>query len=118
MEALLLIWILLAMVVGGMADSRGRSPIGFFLLSALLSPLLGLIVLLVMRNLRDEERAEAQRRHDQAAQLESIRALATPHSTTPGASLADELQKLAALRDAGVLTPGEFEAQKSRLLAR
>ena len=34
----------------------------------------------------------------------------------PGASLADELAKLAGLRDSGVLTPDEFEAAKSRLL--
>lgn len=32
-------------------------------------------------------------------------------------SVADELMKLAQLRDAGVLTPDEFEAQKSKLLA-
>lgn len=31
-------------------------------------------------------------------------------------SLADELTKLAALRDQGVLTPEEFDAQKARLL--
>ncbi|MFD3593201.1 SHOCT domain-containing protein [Nocardia sp. NPDC058640] len=32
------------------------------------------------------------------------------------ASIADELMKLAQLRDAGVLTPAEFETQKARLL--
>lgn len=31
-------------------------------------------------------------------------------------SIADELMKLAQLRDAGVLTPAEFETQKGRLL--
>ncbi|MGS2809939.1 SHOCT domain-containing protein [Nocardia sp. MW-W600-9] len=31
-------------------------------------------------------------------------------------SVADELMKLAQLRDAGVLTPAEFEAQKAKLL--
>lgn len=35
---------------------------------------------------------------------------------TGGASLADELTKLAALRDAGVLTTTEFDAQKAKLL--
>lgn len=39
-----------------------------------------------------------------------------PASTAP--SLADELAKLAALRDQGVLSPAEFEAQKARLLAQ
>ena len=34
----------------------------------------------------------------------------------PAASLADELRKLAELRDAGVLSEAEFDAQKARLL--
>jgi hypothetical protein len=40
-------------------------------------------------------------------------------TTPPGdpSSLADELRKLVELRDDGVLTPGEFESQKARLLS-
>jgi hypothetical protein len=37
-------------------------------------------------------------------------------SSSAAASVADELKKLAELRDAGVLTEGEFAAQKARLL--
>jgi hypothetical protein len=42
-----------------------------------------------------------------------------PSMTAPtvGVSLADELTKLAGLRDAGVLTPAEFEMQKTKLLS-
>lgn len=40
----------------------------------------------------------------------------TPVSVTGTAMVADELRKLADLRDAGILTPEEFEARKSRLL--
>jgi uncharacterized membrane protein YdbT with pleckstrin-like domain len=39
-------------------------------------------------------------------------------TTTPPASLADELAKLDQLRDDGVISNEEFEAQKSRLLGR
>lgn len=41
-----------------------------------------------------------------------------PQQTGPAssASLADELAKLAGLRDQGILTPAEFEQQKARLL--
>ena len=35
-----------------------------------------------------------------------------------GVSVADELEKLAALRDKGIITQAEFETQKARLLAR
>ncbi|HEV8056303.1 MAG TPA: SHOCT domain-containing protein [Nocardioidaceae bacterium] len=48
-------------------------------------------------------------------------AMGAPAAPTPAAGppvdLADQLRKLAELRDQGVLTPEEFEAQKARLLA-
>jgi hypothetical protein len=40
----------------------------------------------------------------------------TSQSETPNRFIADELMKLAQLRDAGVLTPEEFHAQKAKLL--
>jgi hypothetical protein len=42
-----------------------------------------------------------------------------PPATTPAptASIADELSKLAALRDQGVLSPVEFEAAKAKLIS-
>lgn len=39
-------------------------------------------------------------------------------ATEPVASIADELEKLAALRDKGIITQAEFDAQKAKLLAR
>lgn len=39
------------------------------------------------------------------------------HQNAPSASVADELLKLQQLRDAGTITPAEFERQKARLLA-
>ena len=50
------------------------------------------------------------------------RALAARHDSQPPrqpaapVSIADELAKLAALTQQGILTPQEFEAQKARLL--
>ena len=38
-------------------------------------------------------------------------------TATSSTSAADELQKLAGLRDSGVITPEEFESQKAKLLA-
>jgi hypothetical protein len=43
-------------------------------------------------------------------------ALAAPTGPPPPASIADELTKLAALRDQGALTEAEFQQQKQRLL--
>lgn len=50
-------------------------------------------------------------------------AIATQHApqapaAAAPASLADELGKLAQLRDQGILSPDEFEAQKARLLSQ
>jgi len=128
-------WLLLAVGVGLLADSRGRNFFGYFLLSAVLSPLLGLIVVLVSANLKEQEAKELQRKAEQEAQdilrkadhereLESIRAIATAKTSAasitsePPKSIAEELMKLASLRDQGVLTPEEFSHQKARLLAK
>lgn len=52
------------------------------------------------------------------AQEPSAAAAPAPSAVTPSAvSIADELSKLAGLRDQGVLTDDEFAAQKARLLA-
>ena len=48
-----------------------------------------------------------------------IRIGAPPRASveTPAVSVADELLKLASLRDQGILTEDEFSAQKAKLLA-
>jgi hypothetical protein len=49
--------------------------------------------------------------------VQSPARLPVPPPSVPMLSLADELCKLAALRDEGILSAEEFEAQKSRLLS-
>lgn len=41
-------WFIFSIVVGFVASTKGRSSIGYFLLSILISPLLGLIIILVL----------------------------------------------------------------------
>lgn len=48
-----LIWIALSILAGIIASNKGRSAFGFFLLSVLLSPLVGLIAALVAANGKD-----------------------------------------------------------------
>lgn len=45
------IWFILAIAVGIFGSNRGRSGFGWFLISALLSPLIGLILLLATKDL-------------------------------------------------------------------
>lgn len=58
-----LVWLVFSCVVGAGASARGRSGFGWFLLSALISPLLALVLLLLLPRLNaaaavsDAERA-------------------------------------------------------------
>lgn len=120
----LLFWALCAFGVAYLAKSRGRSAIGFFLLSLFFSPVLGLIVVLVMRNLTEEQREDYLRYREHEAHLESIRAIAskqetvvvTPPKQSP-VSVADEIRKLSQLKSEGLLTEDEFAAEKAKLLS-
>jgi hypothetical protein len=67
-------WLLLALVVGIAAGSRGRSGFGWFILAVILSPLIGLILVLVLPNLRHERliasAAESRDRESPSAAFE------------------------------------------------
>ena len=45
---LLLVWLVLALAVGAFADKKGRTFIGWFLIAALLSPLLAFILVALL----------------------------------------------------------------------
>ncbi len=69
------------------------------------------------------QREAIERVKERINAAQAVRAIAwtAPEAPAPPAAkeprlLADELQKLAALRDQGILTPEEFDAQKRRLL--
>lgn len=55
----IIVWIALCMAVGVFADRRGRSGGGWFLLSLVISPLLGLIFVGVSQDLAKERQAKA-----------------------------------------------------------
>lgn len=88
----------------------------------LVLPLFGALIYLIVRGSGMTERMAADyQRRDEAFREYVREAAATDGSSGTGGaaaspSTADELAKLARLRDDGVLTPEEFSAQKSRLL--
>jgi hypothetical protein len=91
------------------ADLGGVSK-GIWVLFIIVIPWLGVLSYLVMHGQRMQERnmqimADAGDR--QRAYIQSV----------AGTSTADELSKLAALKEKGVITDTEFEAQKTRLLS-
>lgn len=68
-------WLLWSVLVGVFASKRGRSGIGWFLVSVVLSPLIAFIILLVIRDIASEERAQLEayrRKVEEEKRLEAI----------------------------------------------
>jgi multidrug resistance efflux pump len=75
-------------------------------------PLVGVLVYLIARGGEMHERAARQaQRQDEAARSYIQQAAGSP------ASSADQLAKLADLRDRGVITAEEFDREKAKVLA-
>jgi hypothetical protein len=111
---LMVLWIWLAISVffdifrshdmGGLAKA-------VWVIFVVVFPFLGIFVYLIARGGKMHERAEAAAARQQSAFNTYVRHAAGSSST------ADELVKLADLREKGMLTPEEFEAQKAKILA-
>jgi hypothetical protein len=106
-------WILITVFID-IFRSRDLSGVAktLWFLFVLLIPLVGVLVYLIARGgkMHQHEVADAQ------AQDEAFRAYVQDAAGTQ-ASPADQLAKLADLRDRGVITPEEFEREKAKILA-
>lgn len=142
MEAVIFFgYLALCFGVGAYALSKGYVGWVFTILAILVSPLLIFIILALMKNkaeenarLADKQRLDEQdrenRKRDHEARMEELRMLTAAQkqrdqaaggapgpAEAPGVvSIAGELEKLAALKDRGVLTEEEFAAQKAAIL--
>jgi hypothetical protein len=106
------IWLLISVYADVFrSDDLGGAAKAFWVLFVLLLPYIGVLVYLIARGGKMQERSVAQAERAQRASETYIREVAGTTST------ADEIAKLGALRDQGVLSAQEFEAQKARLLA-
>jgi Short C-terminal domain/Phospholipase_D-nuclease N-terminal len=107
------IWILIWIFID-IFRSRDLSGWGkaLWFIFVLFIPLIGVLVYLIVRGSSMHERTV----QDAQAQDQAFRAYVQDAAGTQ-ASTADQLAKLADLRDRGVITPAEFESQKAKLLA-
>ena len=104
----LLIWIFIDIFRS--RDLSGWAKALWFLF-VLFIPLVGVLVYLIVRGGSMHERAVQQaHQQDQEARAYIRQAAGEPSS-------ADQLAKLADLRDKGVLTPDEFEREKAKILS-
>jgi hypothetical protein len=93
------------------SESSGWAKAGWVLFVVVL-PFLGVLVYLIAQGGDMAQREMKSARAVQKAQADYIRDVAGG-----GGGVASELEKLASLRDSGVITADEFEAQKAKLLA-
>lgn len=105
-------WILISVFID-IFRSRDLSGGGkaLWFLFVLLIPLIGVLVYLIVRGGSMHERAARQAQQQDQAFREYVQSAAQ----TP-ASSADQLEKLASLRDRGVITPQEFDREKAKVL--
>ena len=104
-------WILITVFIDifRSPDLSGWGKALWFLF-VLIIPLIGVLVYLIVRGGKMHEHGvQAAQQQDEAARA-YIQQVA-------GSNSADELAKLADLRDRGVITPQEFEQQKAKILA-
>jgi ABC-type multidrug transport system fused ATPase/permease subunit len=91
-------------------DLNGWEKALWFLF-VLLLPLIGVLVYLIARGGKMHEHAQ------QEAQLQDQQFRQYVQEAAGSESTADQLSKLADLRDRGVITPAEFESQKAKILS-
>jgi hypothetical protein len=106
-------WLMLLFRVFGdifRSDDMGGWAKAFWTLFVVILPVLGVLVYLIARGGDMAEREMSQHQAAEAATQQYIR------ETAGSTSAADELAKLAALRDRGVISNEEFEVQKAALL--
>ena len=94
-------------------DLSGWGKAGWIVLVIFL-PLLGVLIYVIARGQSMTDRRIRDARDQKDATDAYIRSVA---GTGSGGSTADELTKLAALRDNGTLTEDEYQSQKAKLLA-
>ena len=108
------IWILIMVFIDIFRshDLSGWAKALWFLF-VLFIPLIGVLVYLIARGGSMHERAVAQARH----QDQEFRQYVQQAAASAPASVADQLSKLADLRDRGVISAEEFDREKAKVLA-
>ena len=110
---LFFVWIWLLISIFGdifRSEISGWAKAGWTVFVIVL-PLLGVLVYLIANGDEMQTRSRHQTVELEQAQQKYIRSVAASQTST-----ADELAKLADLRDAGVISAAEFDAQKAKLL--
>jgi len=109
-------WVIFSFVLGMLGSGRKIGFFGAFFLSLLLSPIIGLIFVLVSKN-EEDELSKEKILNTQNLQQETLKDLSYSKSDSfKTNSIADELEKLRALKDDNSITLEEFNQLKSKII--
>ena len=104
----ILIWVFIDIFRSQDLSGWGKA---LWFLFVLFIPLIGVLVYLIARGGKMQEHAAQQAQRDDQQFRAYVKEAAGPEST------ADQLAKLADLRDRGVISAAEFEREKAKILA-
>ena len=106
------IWVVISVVADIFRSDMGGFSKALWVLFVILVPWLGVLIYLIVNGDDMTRRnVETAQRNEAAAQAYIRQAAGTSSST------AEELDRLASLRDRGVISDAEFASQKAKLLA-
>lgn len=113
-----IIYVALCFVVYAVANSKGRSGCGWFLLSLLISPLIAIIIVAIIGD-TDEKRRETLQSDIETT--EKIKKEMSDKATAPIVTSAKdeaiaELKRTKELLDLGVISQEEYDTKKAELL--
>jgi hypothetical protein len=106
-------WIVLSIVIGIIGSYRKIDGARAFLISLLLSPIIGFIVVLSSKSKKEEEYEKKllKVQRDQTDTLDDIK------ESLGKKSVADELERIKRMKDEGLLTEVEFQSAKGKILS-
>ena len=109
-------WLLFSIIVGAIGSGRKIGFWGAFLLSLLLSPIIGIIITLVSKNKEDEEYKEKLLKTQQNQQETLSKLSDSSENKSQKSSIVDELEKLKKLKDDNLISEDEFQNLKNKII--
>ena len=107
------IWLLITIFVDIFRSDMSGWAKAAWVIFVIILPLLGVLIYLIAQGKNMQARSVKQAQETD----QQMRAYIQDAAGTSGSSNADEIAKLAALRDAGTISDEEFQEQKAKLLA-
>ena len=105
------IWVVISVITDIFrSDDLGGWGKGLWMMFVIITPWLGVLLYLIFRG-------EGMTQRSMQAMADAAEAQRAYIQNAAGTSTADELSKLAELKEKGVITESEFEAQKGKLLS-